>query len=57
MKIITLLVIFTGLATAADLPITAIAGARLRVSDLEKARSFYSDALGYQEAFQVGGIH
>lgn len=43
----------TGLATAADLPITAVASAGFRVSDMEKAHSFYSGAMGYQEAFQV----
>jgi catechol 2,3-dioxygenase-like lactoylglutathione lyase family enzyme len=56
-RILALLLISTGLSLAADLPITAIAGAGLRVSDLEKARALYSGAMGYQEAFQVNGIH
>lgn len=47
----------TGLAAAAELPITAIAGAGLRVSDMEKARGYYSGVMGYQDAFQVNGAH
>lgn len=39
--------------SAADLPISGIAGAGFRVSDLAAARSFYTGVLGYEEAFRV----
>ena len=42
-----------GLAAAEELPITGIAHVGFRVSDLEKARSFYTGILGYQEAFAL----
>ena len=39
---------------AQDLPLTGISHVNFRVSDLEKAREFYTGLLGYQQAFSTG---
>jgi lactoylglutathione lyase len=38
---------------ATELPISGIASAGFRVSDLDRARAFYGGVLGYEEAFRV----
>jgi catechol 2,3-dioxygenase-like lactoylglutathione lyase family enzyme len=47
-------------ALAADVPLLGLAGITFRVSDLDKARRYYHDVLGFPEAFTlkdpVGGI-
>lgn len=48
-----LLCLFALSLAAQDLPIEGLAHVGFRVSDLEKARSFYSGVLGYQEAFAL----
>ena len=48
-----LLVLAASAALAADLPITGIAHIGFAVSDLEKARSFYTGMLGFEEAFRI----
>ena len=40
-------------AFAADLPLTGIAHVGFAVSDLEKARGFYTGVLGYEQAFEI----
>jgi len=40
-----------GLAYGQPLPLEGIAHIGFRVSDLEKARAYYTGLLGYQEAF------
>lgn len=42
---------------AEDLPITGISHVAFRVSDLEKARAFYTGILGLPEAFTLGSTH
>jgi len=42
---------------AQDLPITGISHVAFRVSDLEKARTFYTGVLGLPEAFTLGTTH
>lgn len=45
-----------GTARAADRPpIVGVAHIAFQVSDLAKARAFYSDLLGYDEAYRLGG--
>ena len=39
---------------AQELPLTGISHVNFRVSDLEKARAFYTGLLGYQQAFFTG---
>jgi catechol 2,3-dioxygenase-like lactoylglutathione lyase family enzyme len=39
---------------AQDLPLTGISHVNFRVTDLEKARAFYSGLLGYPQAFTTG---
>src|SRR5512135_1103609 len=41
------------IAAAEDLPLLGLAHVGSRVSDLEKSRRFYRDALGYEEAFDT----
>lgn len=52
--------VWAPLAPAADLPLTGISHVNFRVSDLEKARGFYTGVLGFEEAFNTpnrnGGI-
>lgn len=50
-----LLLVFLGAALlpAEDLPLTGISHVAFRVSDLEKARMFYTNLLGYPEAFRM----
>lgn len=48
---ISFFVIFCCTTYAQDLPLLGLAHAGLRVSDLDKARSFYGDVLGYDVAF------
>ena len=47
-------------APAADVPLLGLAGITFRVSDLDKARRYYHDVLGFPEAFTLkdaaGGI-
>jgi catechol 2,3-dioxygenase-like lactoylglutathione lyase family enzyme len=50
-----LLLIFQ--AAAEDLPITGISHVAFRVSDLPKARAFYTGVLGLPEAFTLGNTH
>ena len=38
---------------AAELPLTGIAHVGFAVSDLEKARAFYTGVLGYEQAFEI----
>lgn len=40
-------------AFAAELPLTGIAHIGFAVSDLEKARGFYTGVLGYEQAFEI----
>jgi catechol 2,3-dioxygenase-like lactoylglutathione lyase family enzyme len=40
-------------APAADLPILGLAGITFRVSDVDKARRYYQDVLGFREAFTL----
>jgi catechol 2,3-dioxygenase-like lactoylglutathione lyase family enzyme len=49
--------LLAGAALAADLPITGISHVAFRVSDLEKARHFYTGVLGLPEAFTLGSTH
>ncbi|MBI3683164.1 MAG: VOC family protein [Acidobacteria bacterium] len=42
-------------AAAEPLPIRGIAYVEFRVSDLDRARAFYTGVLGYEEAFRAGG--
>lgn len=44
-----------GAMLAADLPLIGIASVGFRVSDMERARGFYTGVLGYEEAFQIPG--
>jgi catechol 2,3-dioxygenase-like lactoylglutathione lyase family enzyme len=47
--------ILSGLACQAqDLPLTGISHVNFRVSDMEKARAFYTGLLGYPQAFSTG---
>ncbi len=41
-------------ARAQDLPLTGISHVNFRVTDLEKARQFYTGLLGYPQAFSTG---
>lgn len=42
-----------GVGFAAELPITGIAHVGFAVSDLEKARAFYTGVLGFDQAFEI----
>jgi catechol 2,3-dioxygenase-like lactoylglutathione lyase family enzyme len=48
-----LCVIFASAAHSSESVITRLAGVSFTVPDLDKARQFYSDVLGYSEAFDV----
>jgi lactoylglutathione lyase len=41
------------LTAAEELPLLGLAHVEIRVSDLEQARTFYHDLLGYEEVFEV----
>jgi lactoylglutathione lyase len=47
------LLLFALTATAEELPVAGLAHAGFRVSDMEKARRFYTGVLGYQEVFNI----
>ncbi len=52
-RLLVCLLILPALSAGEELPIQGLAHVGFRVSDLAKARAFYSGILGYQEAFQV----
>lgn len=51
-----LLISFACLLSAEELPITGIAHAGYRVSDLAKAKAYYTGVLGYEEAFTLNNM-
>lgn len=53
MRTILLSLLLTVTATAADLALTGIAHVAVRVSDIDKARDFYTRVLGLAEPFQM----
>jgi catechol 2,3-dioxygenase-like lactoylglutathione lyase family enzyme len=54
MKFLPTLLLLATACGAQDLPLTGISHVNFRVSDLEKAREFYTGQLGYQQAFFTG---
>jgi catechol 2,3-dioxygenase-like lactoylglutathione lyase family enzyme len=56
MRILIALILLTS-ASAQDLPLTGISHVAFRVSDLDKARAFYTGVLGFPEAFTLNTIH
>jgi catechol 2,3-dioxygenase-like lactoylglutathione lyase family enzyme len=57
MRLLFTILLFHVAALAEDLPITGISHVAFRVSDLVKARSFYTGVLGLPEAFTLGNTH
>src|SRR5438477_10744023 len=53
MRIMILLLLVAAPAFAEDAAITRLAGVSFTVADLEKARQFYTDILGLEEAFDL----
>src|SRR5438128_2648519 len=53
MRRVLLFVLLSCFLCAEDLPITGISHVGFKVSNLEKARSFYTGVLGYEEAFAL----
>ena len=51
--LISFLALAAGLWAADAIPITGLAHVGFRVSDLEKARAFYTGVLGYREAYDL----
>jgi len=51
--LVSFLALAVGLSAADALPITGLAHVGFRVSDLEKARAFYTGVLGYHEAYNL----
>ncbi len=49
----SLFLLLPALAFCGDLPLTGLAHVGFRVSDLEKARSFYTGILGYEQPFAI----
>lgn len=56
MRITTLLVASVCVLPAADLPLAGLAYVRYKVSDVEKARAFYTGILGYEAAFESPAV-
>lgn len=55
MKRLFLFLLLSGVARAEDLNLLGLAHVGFRVSDLDKARTFYHGVLGYEEAFDLKG--
>jgi len=53
MRLLYLSLVTAGLCAAQPLPILGIAHVGFKISNLEKARAFYTGILGYQEAFSL----
>jgi catechol 2,3-dioxygenase-like lactoylglutathione lyase family enzyme len=53
MRVFLSFLLLAGVGFAQELPITGLAHVGFRVSDLEKARGFYTGVLGYQQAFEL----
>jgi len=51
--LVSFLALFGSAFAANELPITGLAHTGFKVSDLEKARSYYSGVLGFREAFDL----
>jgi len=57
-KLLALLLLTASIPAAAqDLPLTGISHVAVRISDLDKARAFYTGVLGLPEAFTLGATH
>lgn len=55
-RLILLCAAICTVVTAAELPITGLGYVRYKVSDVEKARAFYTGVLGYEAAFEQNGV-
>ncbi|MCC6589487.1 MAG: VOC family protein [Bryobacterales bacterium] len=55
-RLLLLCAAISTIVAAADLPITGLAYVRYKVSDLEKAKAFYTGVLGYEQAFEQNGV-
>jgi catechol 2,3-dioxygenase-like lactoylglutathione lyase family enzyme len=53
MRLLYCLCLLGGIVSAQDLPLLGLAHVGFRVGDLEKARVFYHDVLGYEEVFDL----
>src|SRR5215472_8572458 len=52
-RLLLCLGLVAGTLAAEDLPLLGLAHVGFRVNDLEKARAFYHNVLGYEEAFDL----